>query len=83
MQAGAQKFGYAMFFMDTASLEYLNKSNGWEVGVSPNVVVVDVGKAKTLTTSTAQDGIYAFIFSQKVLMAGLGLQGSKIARINP
>ena len=72
-----------MFFMDTASLEYLNKSNGWEVGVSPNVVVVDVGKAKTLTTSTAQDGIYAFIFSQKVLMAGLGLQGSKIARINP
>jgi lipid-binding SYLF domain-containing protein len=83
LQAGAQKFGYAMFFMDSASLEYLNKSNGWEVGVGPSVVVVDAGKAKTLTTSTAQDGIYAFIFSQKGLMAGLGLQGSKITRINP
>ena len=83
LQAGAQKFGYAMFFMDSASLEYLNKSNGWEVGVGPSVVVVDAGKAKTLTTSTAKDGIYAFIFSQKGLMAGLGLQGSKITRINP
>jgi hypothetical protein len=55
-----------MFFMDTASLEYLNKSNGWEVGVSPNVVVVDVGKAKTLTTSTAQDGIYGGTGSSRI-----------------
>lgn len=83
LQAGAQKFGYAMFFMDSASLEYLNKSNGWEIGVGPSIVVVDAGMAKTLTTSTAQEGIYAFIFSQKGLMAGLGLQGSKISRINP
>jgi lipid-binding SYLF domain-containing protein len=83
LQAGAQKFGYAMFFMDSASLEYLKKSDGWEVGVGPSVVVVDAGVAKTLTTSTAKDGIYAFIFSQKGLMAGLGLQGSKITRINP
>ena len=83
LQAGAQKFNYAMFFMDSASLEYLNKSNGWEIGVGPSVVVVDAGMAKTLTTSTAQKGIYAFIFSQKGLMAGLGLQGSKISRINP
>ena len=83
LQAGAQKFGYVMFFMDSASLEYLNISNGWEVGIGPSVVVVDAGKAKTLTTTTAKDDIYAFIFSQKGLMAGLGLQGSKITRINP
>jgi lipid-binding SYLF domain-containing protein len=83
LQAGAQKFGYAMFFLDSASLEYLNKSSGWEVGVGPSVVVVDVGMAKTLTTSTEKDAIYVFIFSQKGLMAGLGLQGSKITQINP
>ena len=71
------------FSWTTASLEYLNKSNGWEIGVGPSIVVVDAGMAKTLTTSTAQEGIYAFIFSQKGLMAGLGLQGSKISRINP
>ena len=50
LQAGAQKFGYAMFFMDTASLEYLNKSEGWEIGVGPSIVVVDEGMAKTMTT---------------------------------
>ena len=38
---------------------------------------------KNLSTSTLKDDIYAFIFSQKGLMAGLGLQGSKITRINP
>jgi len=83
LQAGAQKFGYAMFFIDNASLEYLNKSEGFEIGVGPSVVVVDAGMAKTLTTSTVQEGIYAFVFSQQGLMAGLGIQGSKISRINP
>jgi hypothetical protein len=30
-----------------------------------------------------KDDIYAFIFDQKWLMAGLGLQGNKITTINP
>jgi lipid-binding SYLF domain-containing protein len=44
---------------------------------------VDSGLAKSLTTTTAKKDIYAFFFSQKGLMAGMGLQGSKISRINP
>jgi lipid-binding SYLF domain-containing protein len=40
-------------------------------------------EAGGLSTSTVRDDIYAFIFDQKGLMAGLGLQGSKITRINP
>ena len=44
--------------------------------------VVDEGAAKSLTTTTAKDDVYAFIFSQKGLMAGLGIQGSKITRID-
>jgi hypothetical protein len=28
-------------------------------------------------------GTYAFFFNQRGLMGGLGLQGSKITRINP
>ena len=36
---------------------------------------------KSLTTTTAKDDIYAFIFSQKGLMAGIGLQGNKITRL--
>ena len=81
LQAGAQVFAYAMFFMTDAALEYLGKSEGFEVGVGPSVVVVDAGKAKTLTTTTARDDIYAFIFGQKGLMGGLGIQGSKISKL--
>jgi lipid-binding SYLF domain-containing protein len=83
LQAGIQKFGYALFFMTDDSLKYLDKSGGFEVGVGPSVVLVDEGMGKSLTTSTLQDSIYGFIFDQKGLMAGLGLQGSKITRIHP
>jgi lipid-binding SYLF domain-containing protein len=81
LQAGAQEFGYAMFLMTDAARAYLDKSEGWEVGVGPTIVVVDDGAAKSLTTTTAKDDVYAFIFSQKGLMAGIGIQGSKITKI--
>jgi lipid-binding SYLF domain-containing protein len=82
LQAGAQEFGYALFFMTDSGLKYLDKSGGWEIGTGPSIVVVDQGKAGALTTTTAQADVYAFFFDQKGLMAGLGLQGSKISRIN-
>ena len=83
LQAGAQQFGYAMFFMTAGALSQLDKAGGFEVGVGPTVVVVDEGKAKTLTTTTAKDDIYAFIYGQKGLMGGLGVQGNKITKITP
>jgi lipid-binding SYLF domain-containing protein len=82
LQAGIQKFGYALFFMDNRSLANFENSTGFEIGVGPSIVMVDEGVGKTLTTKTIQAGIYAFIFDQKGLMAGLGLQGSKITRIS-
>jgi lipid-binding SYLF domain-containing protein len=81
LQAGAQQFGYAMFLMNDKAVGALGANEGFEVGVGPSVVVMDEGKAKTLTTTTAKDDIYAFIFGQKGLMAGLGLQGNKITRL--
>ena len=82
LQAGAQKYGYAMFFMNENALNALNTDEGFEVGVGPSVVLVDEGMAKSLTTTTAQNDIYAFIFGQTGLMAGVGIQGNKITRIN-
>jgi lipid-binding SYLF domain-containing protein len=82
-QAGAQSFGYVLFFMDTASLNYLDRSNGWELGTGPSLVVLDKGFARSLSTTTMQHGVYAFIFNQKGLMGGIGIQGSKITRIHP
>jgi lipid-binding SYLF domain-containing protein len=82
-QAGVQKFSYAMFFMNDASKNYLRKSGGWEVGSAPSLVVVDTGMARSLSTTTLQKGIYVFFFSQKGLMGGLGLQGTKITKYTP
>ncbi|MCU0938922.1 MAG: lipid-binding SYLF domain-containing protein [Burkholderiaceae bacterium] len=81
LQAGAQQFGYAMFLMNDKAVGALGANEGFEVGVGPSVVVMDEGKAKTMTTTTAKDDIYAFIFGQKGLMAGLGIQGNKITRL--
>ena len=83
LQAGAQTYGYAMFFMNDAALKQLDKADGFEVGVGPTVVVLDEGKAKNATTTTMKDDIYAFVFGQKGLMAGLGIQGNKISSFEP
>jgi lipid-binding SYLF domain-containing protein len=82
LQAGVQTFGYALFFMNEQALDYLDSSEGFEIGVGPSVVIVDQGRAKTLTTTTIREDVYAFIFDQKGLMAGMGIQGSKLTRIS-
>jgi hypothetical protein len=58
-----------MFFMNDKALQELDKANGFEVGVGPSVVVMEEGMAKSSTTTTMKDDIYAFIFGQKGLMA--------------
>jgi lipid-binding SYLF domain-containing protein len=72
-----------MFLMNDKALEYLEKSQGWEIGVGPTVVVVDKGMAGSLTTTSAKEDIYVFFFNQEGMMVGLGLQGSKITPIHP
>ena len=82
LQAGLQVFGYALFFMNDAALAYLDKSEGFELGVGPSIVVVDAGIGKTLTSTTLTQDVYAVIFDQKGLMGGIGVQGSKITKIS-
>lgn len=81
LQAGVQKYGYAMMFMTDAAFQALDKAEGFEVGIGPTVVVVDEGMAKNATTATLKEDIYAFVFGQKGLMAGIGIQGTKITKI--
>lgn len=81
LQIGVQKYGYALFFMNESALSYLNRSDGWEIGVGPSIVIVDEGMAKSMTTTTAKSDVYAVFFDQKGLMAGAGLQGNKITKI--
>lgn len=81
-QAGVKKFGYALFFMTDSALAYLDKSGGWAIGTGPSVVVVDQGMARSLTTTNLRSDVYAFVFDQKGLMAGIGIEGSKITKIS-
>ncbi len=81
LQAGAQTFGYVLFLMTNSAVHYLNRSGGWEIGAGPSIVVADEGIARTLTSTTLKSDVYAFIFDQKGLMAGVGIQGSKITKI--
>jgi lipid-binding SYLF domain-containing protein len=82
LQAGGQSFSYALFLMNDSAMNYLKKSDGWAIGSGPSVVVVDKGAAMSTTSTTLAKDVYAFPFGQKGLMAGLGLEGSKITRIN-
>jgi lipid-binding SYLF domain-containing protein len=80
LEAGAQSYGYAMFFMSDAARERMSTAKGFEIGADPNIVVVDAGAAKEVSTSTAQADVYGYVFNQKGLMGGIALQGLKITK---
>ena len=42
---------------------------------------MDDAMASKTTTTTVNKDIYAYIFSQKGLMAGLGVQGNKLTKL--
>lgn len=83
LQAGAQKYGYALFFMNDKAIDYVRRNQGFSIGSGPSVVLVDKGFAKSLNTTTLRKDIYAVVFDQRGLMGGIGLQGSKISQIKP
>jgi len=82
IQAGIQTFSYALFFMTQDDLKDLQKSGGFNLGAAPSLVVANKGVANDASIYSLQ-GIKAFIFGQKGLMAGLGLQGTKISQFTP
>ncbi|MCW5889298.1 MAG: twin-arginine translocation pathway signal protein [bacterium] len=82
LQAGVQTCSYALFFMTDEALRQLDATYGFELGVGPSVVVVDQGVARSITSNTLTSDVYAYVWGQKGLMAGVGIQGSKITRID-
>jgi len=79
LQAGMQSYGYAVFLMSDDAVDYLDRSNGWEIGAGPSIVVLNHGHAKRISSTTVKSDAYAVIFGQRGLMAGLGIEGSKIS----
>lgn len=83
LQAGAQTYGYALFFMNEKAVDYMDENDGWEVGAGPSVVVLETGAGKKFSSSMLGKDIYAVIFNQSGLMAGIGVEGSKISSYTP
>ena len=81
-QAGIQTFGYALFFMSESALQQLDATHGFELGSGPSLVILDEGRGKSITSSTITSDVYAYIFNQRGLMGGAGIQGSKITKID-
>jgi lipid-binding SYLF domain-containing protein len=82
LEAGAQSYAYAMFFMSDKALANLRSTKGFEIGADPNIVFVNVGAGKELSTTTAQADVYGYVFDQKGLMGGIAVQGLKITRLD-
>ena len=80
-EGGAQTYSYALFLMTDDAVERLARLEGYEIGVEPNIVVVNAGAATNLSTTTAQRDVYAYVFDTHGLMAGISLQGLKITRL--
>jgi lipid-binding SYLF domain-containing protein len=81
LQIGAQVFSFAMFFLNDAGLAHFQANKGWEAGVGPTLVGGDRGWSASMGTNDLQGDIVPVFFGQAGLMAGGGLQGTKITQI--
>ncbi len=81
LQFGAQVFGYAMYFLNEKSLQFLQDSSGWEVGSGPTLVGGEEGWSAKMGTSDLEGDVAVVFFNQSGLMAGAGIQGTKITKV--
>ena len=83
LQAGAENHAEALFLTTRDALEYLESSEGWSIGTGPTITVIDQGAGGDFSTTTLRSDVFAFIYGQKGLMGGVGLQGQKITKLKP
>jgi lipid-binding SYLF domain-containing protein len=83
LQAGAQRFGSAVFFMTEAALEKFRKAKGWEVGADAEVTLLDKGFAAGIDSVTKSAPVIAVVFGQDGLLAGASIAGGKYTQIVP
>ncbi len=46
--------------MSDSAMKWLDRSDGWELGSAPNIVIVDKGMSGGISTTSAQASTYAF-----------------------
>lgn len=83
LQAGAQQYAHALFFMTPEALRRFRTSAGWSAGADARYATLDGGGNLSADTITALDPVIALVFAQTGLIAGATLEGTKYQRIIP
>ena len=78
---GAEQMDIIIAFMTKEALRQFKEIDGWEVGVTGNVAMIDVGGGKRLDTTSLKDPVVAFVFGAKGLMVDVSLKGAKFTKI--
>ena len=71
-----------LVFMTDDALNKFRNSKGWTVGANAAVAIVDAGLNGRIDTNMAQQPIVGFVMNNAALMAGVSIEGAKIARLD-
>ena len=83
LEAGVQKFDYAIFFEDERALDKLYQAGGFEFGITPALVIGDGIFAGKFSTTSVRTGVYPFLSGQMGFMVSLGLGKTKLTEYSP
>jgi len=78
---GVEQMDIIIAFMTEEALNEFKNIAGWEVGVTGNVAIIDVGGGKRLDTTSLKDPVVAFVFDSKGLIVDVSLKGAKFTKI--
>jgi lipid-binding SYLF domain-containing protein len=81
LQIGAQQYAIVMVFLEDDAMKKFRESKGWEAGVDGSVAIAKWGAGEDINTQNFKDPIVGFVFSNKGLMAGISIEGSKITKL--
>lgn len=83
LQAGAQQYAHALFFMTEQALSDFRYSPGWAASADLRYATPTQGGSMGTETTTQFSPVIAVVFGQSGIMAGASLAGVKYARIIP
>lgn len=81
LQAGAQQYSSALFFMDSEHLAKFRARSGWTLGADLEYTVLDDAGAAGIDTNNIAEEVYALVFGQAGILVGASIEGSKYTRI--
>jgi lipid-binding SYLF domain-containing protein len=82
LQAGAQSSAVFLLFMTQDALRNFQNSRGWTIGADASVTLLTVGANAQMTTATAQQPIIGYVLSNRGLLAGVRMDGTRITTLN-